>query len=192
MLPKGLHAVGNGVSLLPWRKMTGVRWTGPAAPKPITGTPSETSMMTGKSGGSAVPTVPPAITRDTMTKTTVSPAAIAAVATRARDRCTVGSDFGSFVIASSSGEGSDVPHRRLVPQPETLTYPRPESHYADYPDARVPEGHARRARPRNLTACHVFEKPLEPGKKQRPLLPTERLVIATTSGLLPRFVALSP
>src|SRR5215472_10363513 len=127
MLPKGLHAVGNGVSLLPWRKMTGVRWTGPAAPKPITGTPSEMSMMTGKSAGSAVPTVPPAITRDTRTRTTVSPAAIAAVVTRARDGCTACSDFDSFVMTSSSREGIDVPHLRLVPDPQTLTYRRPES-----------------------------------------------------------------
>src|SRR4029450_9736205 len=124
MLPNGLHAVGNGVSLLPWRKMIGVRWTGPAAPKPMTGTPSETSMMTGKSGGSAVPTGPPG------TRARVSPAATAAVATRARDRCTVWSDFGSFVIASSSREGSDVPHLRLVPQPATLHRSRRESHYA--------------------------------------------------------------
>src|SRR4030095_5069392 len=126
MLPNGLHAVGNGVSLLPWRKMTGVRWTGPAAPKPMTGTPSETSMMTGKSGGSAVPTVPPAITRDTRTRPTASPAAIAAVATRARDRCTVWSDLGSFVIASSSREGSDVPHLRLAPQKGDHNHTPPE------------------------------------------------------------------
>ena len=37
--------------MLPWRKITGVRVTGPAAPKPITGTPSEWSAITGKPAG---------------------------------------------------------------------------------------------------------------------------------------------
>src|SRR5215470_3479092 len=160
MLPKGLHAVGNGVSLLPWMKMTCVRWTGPAAPKPMTGTPSDMSMMTGKSGGSAVPTVPPAITRDTRTRTTVSPAAIAAVVTRARDRYAVCSDFGSFVTTSSSREGIDVPYVAsfLSRRPSRS---RGQNHHADGTDASVPGSHAGRARPRSLTAGHVFEKPLE-------------------------------
>jgi hypothetical protein len=46
MLPNGLQVVGNGVSLLPWRKMTGTcerefecEWRVRGAPKPITGTP---------------------------------------------------------------------------------------------------------------------------------------------------------
>ncbi len=36
----------------------------------------------------------------------------------------------SNAISQVSGEGSDVPHLRLAPQPETLTYPSRESHYA--------------------------------------------------------------
>jgi hypothetical protein len=51
-----LQSVGNGVSLLPWRKITGVRRTGPAAPKPITGVPSEASTIVGKPAGNDVPT----------------------------------------------------------------------------------------------------------------------------------------
>src|SRR6185503_20613555 len=60
MRPNGLHAVGNGVSLLPWMKITGVRCTGPAAPKPISGLPSDASSIAGKVAGSVVPTVPAA------------------------------------------------------------------------------------------------------------------------------------
>jgi hypothetical protein len=51
-----LQTVGNGVSLFPWRKITGVCWSGPAAPKPITGVPSEPSGITGKPAGNDVPT----------------------------------------------------------------------------------------------------------------------------------------
>src|SRR5262249_41713398 len=56
----GLQAVGNGVSLFPCRKITGVRRTAPAPPKPMTGTPSEASTITGKPGGNDVPTWGPA------------------------------------------------------------------------------------------------------------------------------------
>src|SRR5512143_4709 len=60
MRPNGLHAVGNGVSLLPWMKITGVRVSGPAAPKPISGLCNEVSSIAGKPSGSVLPTVPPA------------------------------------------------------------------------------------------------------------------------------------
>src|SRR5215470_5866837 len=55
--------------------MTGVRWTGPPAPNPMTGTPRDASMMTGKSAGNEVPTVPPAPAPVARAKTTVSQAA---------------------------------------------------------------------------------------------------------------------
>src|SRR5882724_2783819 len=59
MDPNGLQAVGNGVSLLPWRKITGTRSTRPSLPpKPITGFPSDASMIVGKSVGNFVPTTP--------------------------------------------------------------------------------------------------------------------------------------
>src|SRR5215467_7093660 len=74
-LPNGLHAVGNGVSLLPWRKMTGVRSTGPPAPNPMTGTSRDASRITGKSAGSEVPTAPPAPAPVARAKTTASQAA---------------------------------------------------------------------------------------------------------------------
>jgi hypothetical protein len=51
-----LQTVGNGVSLLPCRKITGVWWIGPAAPKPMTGVPRDASVMTGKPVGNVVPT----------------------------------------------------------------------------------------------------------------------------------------
>jgi hypothetical protein len=54
-LPYGLHAVGNGVSLFPWRKMTGGRRTRPDPPKPMTGSPVEASRISGKSSGNVVP-----------------------------------------------------------------------------------------------------------------------------------------
>src|SRR5206468_11933364 len=41
--------------------MTGVRCTGPAAPKPSTGVPREASVITGKPAGSDVPTVADAL-----------------------------------------------------------------------------------------------------------------------------------
>jgi hypothetical protein len=50
-----LHAVGNGVSLLPCSRITGVRSTGPAPPNPITGTPRDASTIVGKPGGKVVP-----------------------------------------------------------------------------------------------------------------------------------------
>src|SRR3981189_2269324 len=40
--------------------MAGVCATGPAAPKPITGVPSDASVMTGNPAGNEVPTVPAA------------------------------------------------------------------------------------------------------------------------------------
>src|SRR6266850_6108416 len=59
MDPNGLQAVGNGVSLFPWRKITGTRSTRASLPpKPITGTPSDASMIRGKSAGKVVPTTP--------------------------------------------------------------------------------------------------------------------------------------
>src|SRR6267142_4315684 len=59
MYPKGLQVVGNGVSLLPWRKITGTRSTRPwLRPNPITGTPSDASTMRGKSAGNVVPKRP--------------------------------------------------------------------------------------------------------------------------------------
>ena len=45
------------MSLLPWSRITGVRCTGPAAPKPSTGTPSDASWITGNPAGNVVPTV---------------------------------------------------------------------------------------------------------------------------------------
>src|SRR5437763_9272846 len=60
MLPYGLHAVGNGVSLLPCRRMTGVCVIGPAAPKPITGAARDVSSITGKPDGKLLPTTPAA------------------------------------------------------------------------------------------------------------------------------------
>ena len=50
-----LQSVGNGVSLLPCRKITGVLWTGPEAPKPRTGVPSDVSTIVGKPAGNDVP-----------------------------------------------------------------------------------------------------------------------------------------
>jgi hypothetical protein len=48
------------VSLLPWMKITGVRCTGPMAPKPTTGLPSDASSIVGKPAGKVLPTVPAA------------------------------------------------------------------------------------------------------------------------------------
>jgi len=71
MWPKWLQAVGNGVSLLPWRKITGVRSTSPAAPNPSTGVPRDASEIVGNPAGNDVPTVPeafaPATTVSAMT-----------------------------------------------------------------------------------------------------------------------------
>src|SRR5215813_9706702 len=55
--------------------MTGVRSTRPPAPNPMTGTPRDASMMTGKSAGNEVPTVPPAPAPVARAKTAVSQAA---------------------------------------------------------------------------------------------------------------------
>lgn len=41
---------------MPWRRMTGVRSPGRLAPNPMTGTPREVSMISGKSAGKVVPT----------------------------------------------------------------------------------------------------------------------------------------
>src|SRR5687768_15686785 len=56
MRPYELQVVGYGESLLPWRNITGVRVTGPAPPKPSTGTPSDASTITGNPAGKDRPT----------------------------------------------------------------------------------------------------------------------------------------
>src|ERR1700726_634867 len=54
--PKGLQAVANGVSLLPWRKITGTCSTRPLSePKPITGLPRKKFWITRKWSGNVVP-----------------------------------------------------------------------------------------------------------------------------------------
>ena len=59
MYPNGLQLVGNGVSLLPCKKITGTCSTRPwLPPNPITGTRREASMICGKSAGKVVPTRP--------------------------------------------------------------------------------------------------------------------------------------
>src|SRR5712671_5215307 len=115
MYPKGLQRVGNGVSLLPWRKITGTCFTPPwSPPKPMTGTPRDRSMMRGKSAGNVVPTLPLGCGSAARAALTVYRATRTALPTGIIDRIGFSLRDG-FARGESCPAGPQLPSSRAIP-----------------------------------------------------------------------------
>src|SRR5882672_1948462 len=95
--------------------MTGVCLTRPAAPKPMTGTPSEASRITGKSAGNVVPTGSPApVTAGARSIVAIS--RIAGTIVSIRSRCAI-----AVLLHRASGKRSEL-QVRIEPVAERVAH----------------------------------------------------------------------